>query len=145
MIEEKMTSESARKCEVAARTIALYKILRTPEILNGQPNYWVDQVSRSVLSVASNWVEGIGRGIKTRSEMQFFRIARGSGYEAAIQLHMHGLSELCSEMDAICNIMESFITQESTEIVEEEVAAIAAKLKKLEPPTIEIPTIVAKV
>ena len=47
-----------------------------------------DQYCRSVLSVASNYAEGIGRGALL-SRLNFLKMARGSAYEAVAQsLHM---------------------------------------------------------
>jgi four helix bundle protein len=79
-----VTSKEARRHPVVVASAELYAAIARTLVV--QPGDWHDQIARCVLSVGSNWCEGIGRRGTAKSSLSFFRIARGSGYEAALTI-----------------------------------------------------------
>lgn len=113
-----INSRTALEQPVCRLSRELYlKILDIP--FTAMPDSWLDQVTRAVLSVGSNWCEGIGKRGTPKAAGNSYRIARGSGYEAAFQLHvaeLAGLEELAHE---ICDIMDAEIVLEAAARVPE--------------------------
>jgi len=109
-----MTSKEAREHEICRLSKELYlSIIDLP--YSAMPDGWFAQVTDAILSMGSNWAEGIGRRGTPKAPAAFYRHARGSGYEASWQLwaaDLTGPLELC---DKICDLMDGELAYFSLE------------------------------
>jgi four helix bundle protein len=116
-----MTSREVVKQKVPTLSLVLFRAI---SVRRGElGDELASQLLRSVLSIGSNWCEAHGRRGTPKSMSQFFRIARGSAYEALFQLQVAGWTDLESVAEDICEELESVIDAAMVPAVEEDGSA----------------------
>lgn len=106
-----ISSVETRNIEIVKQSSDIYRAIVKKQD-SKLPGYWYKQVGRSVLSVPSNWCEGLGYSPGSKRCIWHFAVARGSAYEASIQLDIADLFDLRDKMDNVCNLINECIPEE---------------------------------